>query len=284
MRFTSKLPWLLLLTAFCLPAAITTIDGVIAGMIAPEDFIKVGAATTVGRWYSPFYVAGRPGAATAPSPGIGGAALTTYAGQIPFTNPGSGNSYLARFSGNANVQGTLILADRLWHNSGINVTLTTSQTITSATWPARDSACSTNGANVMIGVEVSTVMGAGTPTWTMTYTNSAGTTARSTVTAAQATTMAVGSFIPMQLAAGDTGVRQVETWTQSATMTSGVYHLVAYRILARVPVTIANVDSAVDALTSGFPRMCDNTVPFLLWLPATTTTPTLVGQMVVTQG
>jgi hypothetical protein len=275
---------LIVLMAFCLPAAITTIDGVIAGMMAPEDIIKIGAATTIGRWYSPFYVAGRPGAATAPSPGIGGAALTTYAGQIPFTNPGAGNSYLARFSGTSNVQGTLILADRLWHNSGINVTLNTSQTITSATWPARDSACSTNGANVMIGAEVSTVMGAGTPTWTMGYTDQDGNSGASTVTAAQSATMAVGSFIPIQLAAGDTGVRSIQTWQQSATMTSGVYHLVAYRILARVPVTIANVDSAVDALTSGFPRMCDNTVPFLLWLPATTTAPTLVGQMVVTQG
>jgi hypothetical protein len=284
MRFTKWIPAVLVATAFCLPAAITTIDGVIAGMTAPEDVIKVGAATTVGRWYSPFYVAGRPGAATAPSPGIAGAALTTYAGQIPFTNPGSGNTYLARFSGTANVLGTLILADRLWHNSGITVTSTASQNINSATWPARDSACSTNGANVMIGAEVSTVMGAGTPTWTMGYTDSAGNAGNSTVTAAQATTMAVGSFIPIQLAAGDTGVRSIQTWQQSATMTSGVYHLVAYRILARVPVTIANVDSAVDALTSGFPIMCDNTVPFLLWLPATTTAPTLTGQMVVTQG
>jgi hypothetical protein len=46
--------------------------------------------------------------------------------------------------------------------------------------------------------------------------------------------MAVGSFIPIQLAAGDAGVRSIQSWTQSATMTSGVYHLVAYRVLARI--------------------------------------------------
>lgn len=101
-------------------------------MRPPEDYLKLGAATTIGRHYSPFYVTGRPGAAAAPSPGIGGAALTTYAGQIPWTNPASGNSYLARLSINCNVQGTLLLCDRLWHNSGINVTLATSQTINSA--------------------------------------------------------------------------------------------------------------------------------------------------------
>ena len=264
--------------------AITTRDGALAGMRPPEDILKVGAATVVGRHYSPFYVAGRPGAASAPSPGIAGAALTTYAGQIPFTNPGSGNSYLARFSAACNVLGTLMLCDRLWHNSGITVTANTSQTVNSVAWPARDANGSTNGHGVMIGAEVSTVMGAGTPTWTMGYTNSAGTAGRSIVTAAQSATMAVGSFIPIQLAAGDVGVRSIQTWQQSATMTSGVYHLVAYRILARLPVTTANIDTAVDAISGGFVRLYDNTVPFLLWLPATTTAPTLQGQLIVTQG
>lgn len=264
--------------------AITTIDGLIAGMRPPEPLLKIGAATVVGRHYSPFYVAGVPGAAAAPSPGIGGAALTTYAGQIPWTNPGSGNSYLARLAANCNVAGTLLLCDRLWHNSGINVTLNTSQNINSTAWPARDNTGTTNGAGVLIGVEVSTVMGAGTPTWTMGYTNQAGTAGRSIATAAQAATMAVGSFIPMQLAAGDTGVRSIQTWQQSATMTSGAYHLVAYRMLARVPVSVANVDSAVDAIQCGMPRMYDNTVPFLLWLPSTTTAPVLQGEAIWSQG
>jgi hypothetical protein len=264
--------------------AITTLDGAIAGMQPPENFLKVGAATVAGRYYSPFYVAGRPGAATAPSPGLSGAALTSYSGQIPWTNPTTGNSYLARFYGSVNVAGVLCLCDRLWHNSGIVVTSTGSQTINSVTWPARDATGTTNGAGILIGAEVSTVMGAGTPTWTMGYTNSAGTSGRSIVTAAQSATMAVGSFIPIQLAAGDVGVRSIQTWQQSATMTSGVYHLVAYRMLACLPIPSANVGAAVDALTSGFVRLYDNTVPFLLWLPSTTTAPSLQGQVIVTQG
>lgn len=264
--------------------AITTIDGAIAGMRPPEELLKVGAATVVGRFYSPFYVAGRPGAAAAPSPGIAGAALTTYAGQIPWVNPGAGNSYLARFAASVNVAGQLLVCDRLWHNSGINVTLNTSQTINSAAWPARDRDGSTNGEGVLIGAEVSTVMGAGTPTWTMGYTNQAGTAGRSIVTAAQTATMAVGSFIPIQLAAGDTGVRSIQTWQQSATMTSGVYHLVAYRVLARLPITLANVGAALDIVQLGMPRLYDNTVPFLLWLPSTTTAPTISGDLAVTQG
>jgi hypothetical protein len=264
--------------------AITTMDAVVAGMRPPEDFLKVGAATVIGRHYSPFYVTGRPGAAVAPSPGIAGAALTTYAGQLPWTNPGAGNSYLARLTVSANVLGTLLLCDRLWHNSGIVVTAATLQTINSTAWPARDLTGTANGAGILIGAEVSTVMGAGTPTWTMGYTNQAGTASRSIVTPAQAATMAVGSFIPIPLAAGDTGVRSIQTWQQSATMTSGVYHLVAYRILARVGIGVANVDTAVDALTGGFPQLHPDSVPFLLWLPATTTAPTLMGAVTVTQG
>ncbi len=264
--------------------AITTLDGAIAGMLAPVDVMKNGAATVAGRFYSPFYVAGYPGAAVAPTPGLAGAALTTYAGQIPWTNPGAGNSYLARFSGTASQTGTLYLCDRLWHNSGFNVTLTTAQTVNSVAFPARDSAGAINGANVFIGVEVSTVMGAGTPTFTMVYTNSAGTAGRSSVSPAMAATMAVGSFIPLPLAAGDIGVKAVTSIQQSATMTSGVYNLVAFRELASVPITSANILQAVDALTGGFVRLYDNTVPFLLFLPATTTAPTITASMIVTQG
>lgn len=268
---------------------ITSLDGAMAGMIPPESFLKVGAATVAGRLYSPFYVAGRPGAAVAPSPGIGGAALTSYSGSLPWYNPASGNGYLSRFAADCNVAGTLILCDRLWHNSGINVTLTTSQNINSAAWPSRcpDSAGGspdTDGHNIMIGVEVSTVMGAGTPTWTMGYTNSDGTSGRSIVTAAQATTMAVGSFIPIPLAAGDKGVRSIQTWQQSATMTSGAYHLVAYREIARLSIKTGNTGEAADALQLGFPRMYDDSVPFLLWLPSSTTAPTIQGQAIYSHG
>lgn len=264
--------------------AITTLDGALAGMQPPEDILKVGAATVAGRFYSPFYVAGRPGAAVAPTPGLGGTALTAYAGQIPFTDPVSGNSYLARFGGGCNVAGILLLCDRLWHNSGIVVTQTTAQTINSVTFPARDRNGSTDGEGVMIGVEVSTVMGAGTPTWTMGYTASDGTSGRSIVTAAQAATMAVGSFIPIPLAAGDRGVRSIQTWQQSATMTSGVYHLVAYRVLARYPVNPTAQSPFLDAISGGFVRLHNDTVPFLLWLPSTTTAPTISAELTVSQG
>lgn len=266
--------------------AITTLDGVIAGMQYPRSFAKAVTPTLVaGRPHSLFYLAGYPGTAVVPTPGLTGAALTTYGGQIPFTNPVSGNSYLARLQGQSTQAGTLILCDRLWHNSGLVMTVATSQTINSVTFPARDADGTTNGNGVLIGLEVYTATGAGVPTQTIGYTNQAGTAGKTAVgILTGVASSAVGAFYPIGLAAGDTGVRSVQTFTFSATWTSGSAGLVAYRELARLELTAANTPNAIDALTSGFPRLFDNTVPFLLFIPSTTTASNISGQVIWTQG
>ena len=111
--------------------SIISVDGAIQGMQYPREFAKALTGTMVaGRPFSLFYQAGIPGAGAAPTPGIGGEVLTTLTGQIPFTNPVSGNSYLARLQAQATIAGTLLLCDRLWQNSGIDATLTTEQTFT----------------------------------------------------------------------------------------------------------------------------------------------------------
>ena len=266
--------------------AITTLDGALAGMTYPRYISKAVTGTMVaGRPHSLFYLAGSPGAAVAPSSGMSGGALTTYAGQIPFTNPGAGNSYLARLQGQATIAGTLLLCDRLWHQSGISVTTTTAQTITSAAWPARDANGSTNGEDILIGLEVSTVTGSGAATPTISYTNQGGTSSQTgAMQVAYVAVSIAGTFYPFTLAAGDTGVRSVQSVTLSVSMTSGAVHLVAYRVLAALEIPGANVGNAIDVLTSGFPRLYDNTVPFLIFIPSTTTTSNVTGQMIVTQG
>ena len=263
--------------------AITTLDGALAGMQYPREIIKVVTPTlVVGRPHSLFYLAGNPGAAVAPTPGLGGAALTTYLGQIPFTNPVAGNTYLGRlFLFTSQVAtGQYFLLDRLWHNSGITITQITAQTINSVAWPARSADGTVNGGQVLIGVEVSGATGAGTPTLTISYTNQAGTSGKTgTNVVPTVASSAIGAFYPIGLAAGDTGVRSIQTFTLSATWTSGTIHLVAYRVLARIP-----NGSIVDALTSGFPRLFDNSVPFVLYQPAATTAVATAGHVIWTQG
>ena len=266
--------------------AITSVDTAIAGMKPPSWFSKAVSGTLVaGRPFSPFYTAGNPGAAVAPTPGLSGAALTSYAGQIQIP-AASGNTHLARFSGVPSAQaGTLVLCDRLWHNSGFTITSTGAQTVNSVAFPARDMNGSTNGVGVFLGVEISTATGAGTPTITVSYTNDAGTAGKTaTNSVATVASSAIGTFYPIGLAAGDTGVRSVQTLTLSATWTSGTMHLVAYRPIATLTFPAAGAGDAIDALTSGLPRCYDNTVPFLIFIPQTTTTTMLTGTVVFTQG
>jgi len=266
--------------------AITTLDLALAGMKPPAYFAKAVTGTLgAGRPFSPFYLAGVPGAATAPSPGLSGAALTSYAGQLPIP-AASGNTHLARFSGVSSAQaGVLLLCDRLWHNSGFTITSTGAQTVNSAAWPARDSNGSTDGVGVILGVEVSGATGAGTPTITVGYTNAANASGKTaTNSVATVASSAAGTFYPIGLAAGDTGVRSVQTLTLSATWTSGTIHLVAYRVLASLELSAAGLPNAIDALTSGMPRCYDTTVPFLIFVPQTTTTTQLSGTAVFTQG
>lgn len=268
--------------------AITTVDGVIAGFQIPKPITKVGIATAaVGamRGYTPWYVAGNPGAATASSAGVNGEAVTgnSVAGQIPRTNPGSGNAYLGRFSVNASTAGVMMLIDRLWQNSGLSVTSTSAQAITPATLPSRSGDGTTNGAQVMAAIEWSATGGAGTPTVTLTYTDQDGNTG-ATGTFTGVASPPVGTFEIFTLAAGDTGVRAPTSFIQSATRTSGTMHLVLFRILAQVEVSVANIGNAIDALTAGMPRLYDGSVPQLVWFPSVTTATNFTGTYIETHG
>jgi hypothetical protein len=272
--------------------AITTLDGVIAGMLPPYDYLKVGGTMeAAGILSSHLLSTGAPGAAAAPTPGLTGAVLTTYAGQIPFVNPNSGNTYLSRLSCASTGSGVLMLLDRLWHNSGFTMTTTTAETITSATLPARcvpasGSTPDTNGGGIMAALEVYTATGNGSPitNTTLSYTNQAGTASQTATMASFPATAAVGTFVPFQLAAGDTGIRAVASLTKGTSYVSGTMGVVLYRKIAQVEVPTANMGNAIDALTSGFPRLYDNSVPFLVWMPTSTTAVNIMGTVNFAQG
>lgn len=268
--------------------AITTLDGVIAGLQTPKVITKTGvtmAAVGAMRGYTPWYAAGNPGAGVAPSSGVNGAAVTgnAVAGQIPRTNPGSGNAHLARLSINASTAGVMWLIDRLWENSGLSVTSTTAQAISPATLPARDADGTTNGAQVMAAIEWSAAGGAGTPTVTLTYTDQDGNTG-ATGTFTGVASPPLGTMEIFTLASGDTGIRAPTSFIQSATRTSGTMHLVLFRVLAMMEVSSANIGNAVDALTGGLPRLYDGTVPQLLWFPSATTATNFTGTYIETHG
>lgn len=259
------------------------INTLLAGTQPPQAFIKAATGTMVAqRPHSLFYLAGLPAAAAAPTPGIGGAVLTSYAGQIPF--PPTGRARLVRFQAQATIAGLLMLCDRLWHNSGIGITTLTEQVFTSsAQIPPRDVNGVNSGVGVLAAVEVSSLVGAGTPTLTLKYTNQNG-VADKTATNINATDASpiAGTFYPISLAAGDTGIQKAQSLTLSATWTSGVIHVVLYRVLAVLGLA-ALLPNTIDAIQSGLPICWESTVPFLVFVPSTTTTSLIQGHVLFTK-
>ena len=253
--------------------AITTLDGAIAGFSAPRAFQKNITPTLVaGRPWSLWGLAGNPGAGSFDTTLNGVTLSSAQNGQLPWSDPASGSKYLARFVGAATIAGTLILADRLWHNGGYTITSTSAQNSTTPTWPSRDIAGATSGDGVLLGLEISSATGAGTPTITIAYTNQSGTGSRSaTNVLTTVASSAAGSFYQIGLQAGDTGVRSVQSLTLSATWTSGTMNLVAYRQICALQLSAANASFAVDLVTSGMPKMYNGSVPFLIFVPSTTT-------------
>lgn len=269
--------------------AITSLDGALAGMQWPRVIGKAATpALVAGKPQSLWGLAGAPGAGSFDTT-LAGVALSStsaqVAGQIDFRDPGSGNTYLGRLQAAATISGTLILADRLWHNGGFTITSTAAQTVNSAALPARDNTGTTNGEGVLLGLEISAAAGAAAPTITVGYTNSANTAGRSAANYfPTANSPAAGSFFPIGLQAGDIGVRSVQTVTLNASWVSGTMNLVAYRILAALELAGAYVPNAIDALTGGFPRMFNGSVPFLIFVPSTTAASNISGTAVWSQG
>lgn len=269
--------------------SITSLDGVITGLQSPVPVLKAAfTGQAAGGFHSSFYLAGLPGAAAVPSPGLAGAALTSYAGQIPFPATISGQTiYLAGFDVTcaANV-GSVILCDRLWHNSGLVSATTTAQTINSVAFPARDSTGTVNGSTVLVGLEVSTATTNGSPitNTTMSYTNSAGTAGKTATIASFPANAVAGTLVPFSLTSGDVGVQSIQTVTLGTSYGTGVLSVVAYRVIAVAGIPIPNVSNTQDAIQLGFPTMYSGSVPFLVYVLSGTAGGILTSSINFAQG
>lgn len=267
--------------------AIADINGLIAGFQPPQYFHKGPGAPAAGRPETFWAAAGIPGAGSYDTTLNGVTLSSTSAlvnGQIPFFDPGSGNSYLARFTAGGVGAGKTQLCDRLWHNGGYSATSTGVQSSTTPTWPARDNNGSTNGDGVLIGLEVSGTVGAGTPTIAVSYTNSVGTASRTAnLSRVWISASGASSFYPFTLQPGDIGVRSVQSLQLSATLTSGTINLVAYRVIATLDLC-PNFLGTVDPLTGGLPQMFNGSVPYIVIFPSAGAITGNCGTMTVVRG
>jgi hypothetical protein len=258
--------------------AITTMDGLVAAMPGQHIHVYrfgVVAPKAAGAWQSHWgstSFTGNPGTAAYPS------ASTTWviptsatSGAIPFTNPGAGFSYLAHVNGTMSTTGTWILYDRLAHTGAITpANSTQSLTTTALTRP------DALGNDVEIWWEWITASGATASNFSCSYTNQAGTASKTTQLLVGQTTSTIGQMQPFRLAAGDTGVRTVESFIGTGAI-AGTGMLVLMRRLADVSAMFVNVATIMDPFTIGMPRVYDNGC--LATMHNTATTSSMVGSL-----
>lgn len=231
-----------------------------AEIAAPGEIVhmtKNALTSPQGRWMSLWASAPLAGAA----PTTAAVPDRTTAGALGQQNAGAGNLRLARVAGYSQAGAALLLVDRLSHQGGLDATVTTPQT---TNLPTAALTRTTSGAGVFAALEIYTQIGATGTTVTASYTNQAGTAGQVTpaIDFGAAGNREAGRLIWLPLAAGDTGVKSVESVTVLAsTLTAGNFGVTLVRPLAMfwVPLT-ANPVTDLDAIlgmNSQFPIIED---------------------------
>jgi hypothetical protein len=230
--------------------------------------IKSAAFTTVaGQPFSTWDVAGNPGAG---SLAIGntttGVVPTDATAGAPNINAFGGGAlgYLARAWYRASVAGGATLYDRLWHAGSVamNALATTPLSSQPAITQRLPGASDYTGLEILL--EINAAVSATATTVTVTYTNQAGVTGRTTGATASLSGLTNRRVVAMPLQAGDTGVQKIESVTVGGTVaTTGSFNVVLARRIDEFDIRIAN---ALDAhgwdVTAGPPMFTDQ----CLWL------------------
>lgn len=258
----------------------------------PAVFMKSGtAADTIGYWYCTSKDAGFPGAWSPGTPGINGRVTdgTTSGdfGSIPIKNPATGSNYLTELTMGASVNHSHMFFDVLWVNSGIAVTTTTAQSITTPTLPARDVNGTTNGEGCMIAMLTTTANtnAAVISNSTVSYTNSDGTSGRTATLTAIAgsqipATPVVGTIVWFNLQAGDRGVRSIESITLGTSLGAGAVSLMICRDLANIGTSLVNVQFTRKLSEPGV-RLYNGTCMLHCVLASATTATFFNGEVVI---
>jgi hypothetical protein len=229
--------------------------------------------------------AGIPGAWVPGAPGLNGwttdcstatnAADPAGAAQLGthvLQDPASGNLYLTQIAISGSVAAEqLEVIDVLWYNTGLVVTTTTLQAVTTPTLPARDINGSTNGDGVGLALLTTTANtnAAAIATTTANYTDSDGNTGNSATFTAMVGFQApaspvITSWMPFQLAAGDRGIRAITNAsgggiTLGTSYVAGALSAVLYRSLITIPNPLANSASLIQLPSPGiriYPGTC----------------------------
>jgi hypothetical protein len=268
--------------------AITTQDGLIAALGAAQRLVQVKANVTAvaGRMTALWSAAGQPGvgSTTLGQAAAGVVPVDSDTGYQTFTNPGSGSTYLAGVSGVSAASGVIVIWDNVWTwgsgGSGWSVTTTTAQNTTS---PAALTRPDSTGANTEAWLHILATMGSGAATPVLSYTDQDGNAGATTGTMGYNSASIIGSMYNFPLAAGDSGVRSVQSLTLSVSMTSGTARVCIMRRLATLP-CVANVGFKYNAYDLGLPVISNDAALMVGVLPSSTASGPTQLELVLAQG
>lgn len=240
---------------------ISTFDGFIAAAKQYLSIAKTSARTSVATaWFTTFDLASNPGAGVL-------AGTSTTAGVVPTDATagcpvidafgGAAIGYLAQVDFGNVVPCRMKIFDMLFkagaYGFGAGTTTLAAQPSYASRMPGG------SFADTQIWIEVSTAFVTGTA-WQVqvTYTNSAGVTARTSVIlpATTAANLTLGRWYQMALQAGDVGVQKIESVivTNGGTaMTAGAFNVLVLRPLWSGRVRAANDGDVHDIAKTGFP-------------------------------
>lgn len=187
-------------------------------------------------------------------------------GSLIFQNGGTGTLAIlgARWTG-INF-GQIIIADRLSHQGGLSGTVIGAQT---TNLPTAALTRNTSGVGVMIGLTIYTAVGTTATTVTVSYTNTADQAGRISpaVVFGSVGFNLANRMIQIPLAAGDTGVKSVQSVSLAAsTATAGAFGVTLYRPIFMIGVESSSAVTTSTLLTGGtfglVPEIPDNACLF----------------------
>lgn len=253
----------------------SSVDDLIAMLAGSRRLFghKVQAtAKAAGVAHSFWKVEGIPRAGATPATGVGAVPDRTTTGAIAHVNAAGGqNSRLMRLAAVCANPCQVRLYDRLWADSGLSGSSTSSQAVNSAALTRPDAL----GEGAELWGEVYTAIGSSTGyVATATYTNPANTGSRSATfdPATYSAVNTVGAMFPFKLQAGDTGVKSVQSVQLSAsTGAAGDWGLTILRPVALLTLDTANSGRELDCFRTALAEIHDDACLALQIIPSGTT-------------
>lgn len=254
--------------------AFADLDEYVASLRGPRElqqFFKTALTTAAGRPYSSWGVAALNGA----TPTAAAVPTNATTGSLGQENAGSESLYCVGGCLSSSFGGHFVLHDRLSHQGGLSGIVTTAQT---TNLPTAALTRYTSGDGVMAALQIYSQIGTTATTVSVSYTNQAGTSGRTSPPVAFGGTgnREVARLILIPLAAGDTGFRSVESVTVTATTgTAGAFGVVLFKPLQTFCMDTALGQVAFDLLSGGMigmPDIPDNACLSWTYYPASTST------------